>query len=196
MDKFEYLGNLITWDNNCSEEFKRRIDKAIGAMASLKHIWDEKKLTIHNQLRILTTRIFSVLLYASKTWTLKATDKRNLLAFDMRCYRRILKIHWKHMIKNEDIRKRISKEKTTIDVIKKRKLRPFDHVCRIHDNRLVKHIVFRKIDGKLRKGCPYREWLNDIKDWCGHSVQDQFHLALDRWLWKKLIRKLIGPNGR
>ena len=100
--------------------------------------------------------------YASKTWTLKATDKRKLLAFDMRCYRRILKIRWKHMIENQDIRKRISKEKTTIDVIKKRKLRPFGHICRTHENRLVKHIVFGKIHGKLRKGRPYREWLDDI----------------------------------
>ena len=40
VDKFEYMGSLITWDNNCSEEIKRRIDKATGAMASLKHIWN------------------------------------------------------------------------------------------------------------------------------------------------------------
>ena len=58
----EYLGSRITWDNNCLEEIKRRIDKAIGAMTSLKHIWDGKKLTIQNKLRILTACVFSVLL--------------------------------------------------------------------------------------------------------------------------------------
>ena len=142
VDKFEYLGSLITWDNNCADEIKRRIGKATGAMASLKHIWSGKKLTIQNKLRILTTCVFSVLLYASETWTLKENDKRKLLAFKMRCYRRILKINWKDMIRNEDIRKRISKEETIVDVIKKRKLRLFDHICRMHDNRLVKHTVF------------------------------------------------------
>ena len=196
VDKFEYLGSLITWDNNCSDEIKRRIGQATGAMASLKHIWNGKKLTIQNKLRILTTCVFSVLLYASETWTLKETDKRKLLAFEMRCYRKILKINWKDMIRNEDIRKRISKEETIIDIIKKRKLRLFGHICRMHDNRLIKHIVFGKIDGKPRRGRPCREWLDDIKDWCGHSVQDLFHLAQDRRIWKKLICTVVGPNGR
>ena len=44
----------------------------------------------------------------------------------------------------------------------------------MHDNRLVKHVVFGKIDGRPRRGRPCREWLDDIKDWCGHSVQDLF----------------------
>ena len=67
VDKFEYLGNLITWDNNCSEEIRRRIGKAEEAMASLTHIWNGKTLTIQNKLRLLTTCVFSVLLYATGT---------------------------------------------------------------------------------------------------------------------------------
>ena len=195
MDKFEYLGSLITWDNNCSEEIKRRIDKATGAMASIKHISNGKKLTIENKLRILTTCVFNVLLYASETWTLKETDKRKLLAFEMKCYRRILRVNWKDMIRNEDIRKRISREETIIDTIKKRKLRLFGHICRMSDNRLVKHVMFGIIDGKPRRGRPCREWLDDIKDWCGRSGQDLCHLAQDRRIWKKLIRTVVGPNG-
>ena len=61
-----------------------------------------KKLAIQNKLRILTTCVFSVFLYASETWTLKKTDKKQLLAFEMKCYRRILRISWKDMIRNED----------------------------------------------------------------------------------------------
>ena len=128
VDKFEYLGSLITWDNNCSEEIRRRIGKAAGTMASLRHVWNGKKLTIQNKIRILTTCVFSVLLYASETWTLKETDKKKLLAFEMKCYRRILRISWKDMMKNEDIRKTIAREETIIDTIKKRKLRLFGHM--------------------------------------------------------------------
>ena len=62
VEKFEYLGSLLTWDNNCSEEIKMRIGKATGAMASLRHIWNGKKLKLENKLRILTTCVFSVLL--------------------------------------------------------------------------------------------------------------------------------------
>jgi len=103
VEKFEYLGSLLTWDNNCSEEIKRRIGKATGVLASMKHIWNSKKLRIDNKLKVLTTCVFSVLLYASETWTLKETDIKKLLAFEMKCYRRILRISWKDMMRNEDI---------------------------------------------------------------------------------------------
>ena len=78
-----------------------------------------------NKLKILKTCVFSVLLYASETWTLKEIDKQKLLAFEMKCYRRILRIKWRDMIRNEDIRKKIAKQETIIDIIKKRKLRLF-----------------------------------------------------------------------
>ena len=125
VDKFEYLGSLITWDNNCSEEIRRRIGNAAGTMASLRHVWNGKKLNIQNKLRILTTCVFSVLLYASESWTLKETDKKKLLALEMKCYRKILRISWKDKIRNQDIRKTIAREETIIDTIKKRKLRLF-----------------------------------------------------------------------
>ena len=128
VDKFEYLGRLRTWDRNCSEETRRRIGKAEGAMVSLKHVWNSKKLTIQNKSRILAVCVFSVLLYASETWTLKETDKKKLLVFEIKCYRRILCISWRDMIRNDDIRKTIAREETVIDTIKKRKLRLFERV--------------------------------------------------------------------
>ena len=148
VDKFGYLGSLITWDNNCSDAIRRQIGKATGTMASLRHIWNGKKLTIQNKLKILTTCVFSVLLYASETWMLKESDKKKLLAFEMKCYRRILRINWKDMIRNKNIRKTIAREETIIDTIKKRKLRLFEYICRMHDNRLIKHTISAKIDGK------------------------------------------------
>ena len=187
VEKFEYPGSLLTWDNNCSDEIKRRIEKATGVMASLKHIWKSKKLRIDNKLKLLTTCIFSVLLYASETWTLKETDKKKLLAFEMKCYRRILRINWRDLIRNEDIRKRISKQRTIIDTIRKRKLGLFGHICRMDDNRLIKHVVFSRMDRKFRRGHPCREWMDDITEWCQRSGQDLFHLAQDRRAWKNLI---------
>jgi hypothetical protein len=180
VEKFEYLGSLLTWDNNCFDKIKRRIGKATGAMASLKHIWNCKKLKVYNKLKVLTTYVFSVLLYASETWTLKETDKKKLLVFEMKCYRRILKINWKDMIRNDDIREKISKEETIIDIIKKRKLRLFGHICRMDDNRLIKQTVFAKMNGKPQRGRPCREWLDDITEWCERSVHDLFHQVLDR----------------
>ena len=93
VEKFEYLNSLLTWDNNCSDENqKETIGKAAGIMASLKNIWKSKKRKNENKRKILTTCVFSVLLYASETWTLKEAAKKKLNAFEMKCYRQILKI--------------------------------------------------------------------------------------------------------
>ena len=131
VERFEYLGSLLTWDNNCSEEIKRRIGKATGVLASLKHIWNSRELKIDDKLKILTTCVFSVLLYASEAWTLKEIDRKKLLAFEMKCYRRILRTSWRDMMKNEDIRNKISRERTIVDTIKKKKLGLFGHICRM-----------------------------------------------------------------
>ena len=101
VDKFQYLGTLIIWDNNCSQETRRQIGKAVGTVAFMRHVWNNKKLTIQNKLRILIVCVFSVLLYTLETWTLKKIDKKKLLTLEMRCYRRILRISWKNMVKTE-----------------------------------------------------------------------------------------------
>jgi len=177
VEEFEYLGSLLTWDNNCSKEIKRRINKATGVMASLKHMWNTKKLKVKSKLKLLNTCVFSILLYASETWTFKESDKKKSLAFEMRCYRRILRIHWKDMVRNINIRNQIAAHEAIIDIIKKRKLRLFGHICRMDNTRFLKHIVFSKINGKSRSGRPCREWLDDITEWPGHSCQDLVHLA-------------------
>ena len=79
VEKFEYLGSMLTWDNNCSEEIKRRMGKATGAMASLKHMWNSKKLKLENKLGILIACVFSVVLYVSETWTLKEADREKTI---------------------------------------------------------------------------------------------------------------------
>lgn len=136
---------------------------------------------------MLTTCVFSVLLCASETSTLKEADRRKLLALQMKCYRRILNIDWRDMIRNEDIRRRISKDETIIDIIRKRKLRLFSHICRMDDTRLIKHIIFCKTEGKSRRWRPFREWLDDITERCQRSKQDLFHLVQDLQAWKNLI---------
>jgi hypothetical protein len=105
----------------------------------------------------------------------------------MKCYRWILRINWRDMIRNEDIRKKISRQKTIVDTIKKRKLGLFGHICRMDDKRMIKHILFSRMDGKSRRGRPCREWLDDIIEWGGRNGQDLFHLAQDRQAWKNLI---------
>jgi len=80
VNEFVYFGSLLTWDNECSKEIKRRLDKAMGAIAGFSTIWKIRHVSIQVKFKLLYVYVFSVLLYASETWTLNKLDKDRLLA--------------------------------------------------------------------------------------------------------------------
>ena len=138
--------------------------------------------------------IFSRLLYAAESWTIKVADGRKLLAFEMRCYRRILKVCWKDRIRNEVIREKVNRCHTIMDVIKHRKLQLFGHICRMRNHRLVKLVTLGMTDGNRPRGRPTRRWSDDIADWCGCTLPEAVHMANDRDKWRT-ITGLNGPHG-
>ena len=73
--EFEYLGSLLTWNNDCGKEIRKRIAKALGAMAGFKNIWTSREISIATKLSLLRTCIFSILLYACESWTLRKQDR-------------------------------------------------------------------------------------------------------------------------
>jgi len=95
---------------------------------------------------------------------MRKKDIDSLMAFEMKCYRRTLHIHWQQKITNIEIRQRLGIKKNVMQLIMERKLKLFWHIWRMDDNRLVKNVVFGIIDGLNRRGRPRREWMDDIKD--------------------------------
>src|SRR6218665_2726719 len=92
------------------------------------------------------------------------------MAFEMRCYRRILNVRWQQKIMNEEIRKRMGSKRNILQRIKERKLNLFGHICRMEDSRLVKEVVFGEMKGKAKRGRPKGEWLDDVKEWCNEEI--------------------------
>jgi hypothetical protein len=194
--EFVYLGSLLTWDNDCTKEIKRRIARATGAMAGFKTIWNSKHISTATKINIIRTCVMSVLLYACETWTLKKRDRDSLLAFEMRCYRRILHIRWQQRTTNVEVRRRAGNTKNIVQIIMERKLSLFGHICRMEDNRLVKCVVFGIMDGATRRGRPSREWLDDIKEWCQMDIHTLSRMARDRAQWRGIVRRALDTNGR
>ncbi len=161
--EFVYLGSLMTWDNDCNKEIKRIIARATGVMAGFKTIWNSKHISTETKISISRTCVMSVLLYACETWTLRKKDKYLLLAFEIKCYRRILHIHWHQKITNGEVRRRVGNTRNIVQLIMEMKLSLFGHICRMEDKRLVKGVVFGIMEGRTRRGRPSREWLDDIK---------------------------------
>lgn len=195
VEEFVYLGSLLTWDNDCGKEIKRRIAKAAGAMAGFGSIWRSREISIQTKIKIIKTCIFSVLLYACETWTLRKHDKDKLLAFEMRCYRRTLRIRWQQKITNKEVRKRVKNTRNIIQQIMERKLNFFGHVCRMNNNRLVKQTIFGMIDGTGIRGRPSREWLDDVRDWCGMDIHGLSLIAQEKSKWRKTVKLAIDTNG-
>ena len=105
--EFVYLGSLLTWDNDCSEEIKRRLARATGVMARFKTVWNSMHISTQTKLSIVRTCVICVLLYACETWTLRKRDIDSLMTFQMKCYRRILRMHWQQKLTNSVIRQRL-----------------------------------------------------------------------------------------
>ena len=78
------------------------------------------------------------------------------------------------------------------------KLNLFGHICMMGDDRLVKVIMFRRMHGKSVRGTPqpHRQWLNDIKDWCGMELQQPVALAETRTTWWHTVLHVLDTNGQ
>ncbi len=165
-------------------------------MAGFKTIWNSKHISTETKISIIRTCVLSVLLYACETWTLRKKDKDLLLAFEMKCYRRILHIHWHQKITNVEVRIRVGNTRNIVQLIMERKLSLFGHICRMEDKRLVKGVVFGIMEGWTRRGRPSREWLDDIKEWCQMDIHSLSRRAQDRAQWKWRVRRALDTNGR
>ena len=82
--------------------------------------------------------------------------EKRLLAFEMRCYRRILALKWQDRITNEEIRAVVQRKETVVDTIRMRKLQLFGHICRMPDDRLLRTSLLGMVEGERRPGRPAR----------------------------------------
>ena len=87
-------------------------------------------------------------------------------------------------------------KKNVVQMMMEKKLKLFGHICRMVDNRLVKNVVFRIMDGHNRRGRPSREWIDDIKEWCRANVHTLSIMAQDRSEWKRVVVDALDTNGR
>src|SRR6218665_2312086 len=193
--EFVYLGSLLTWNNDCTKEIKRRTAKAKGVMAGLNTIWNSKQISYKTKLNVLKTCVFSTALYACETWTIKKTDKDKILAFEMYCYRRMLHLNWTMKVTNKEVRKRLNIKTDLMQTIMKRKLGLFGHICRMENSRKIKSVMLGIMDGKGRRGRPNMEWIDNIKEWCNKDLYSLTISALDRKLWKQTIKFALDPYG-
>ena len=172
-----------------------RINKAKGVMSGFNNIWKSSYISYSTKLNILNSCVFSIALYSCETWTLKKDDCNKILAFEMYCYRRILRISWIQKVTNVEVRRRLEIREDLLQKVMKRKLGLFGHICRMGNERKIKSVMLGSMDGTGRRGRPCREWLDDIKDWCQLDTHSLSILAQDRTEWKQLTKCAMDTYG-
>jgi len=113
----------------------------------------------------------------------------------MKSYRRILIIRWEQKITNDEVCSRVWCRKNMVQQITERKLNLFGHICRMLDNRLVKEMMFGMMEAETR-GRPCREWLDDIKEWCGGEIYKLNRKVQDCGTWRSVVKTALDPKGR
>ena len=120
---------------------------------------------------------------------LKKNDLKKLVAFEMRCYRKVLNITWKDKIRNEDVLLRISsckfKPKRILARITESQLSWFGHACRMSNMRLPKRILMEMVPGTNRQGRPRKRWEDDII--AGSTFLEAYRIAEDRNRWVAFV---------
>lgn len=124
--------------------------------------------------------IFSVLLYGVETWTLTQSTSKKLEAFEMWCYRRMLKIPWIDKIRNEEVLERLKKEREVLATVKKRKLEYFGHVMRGEKYEIIKLILQGQIEGRRNAGRRRHSWLKNLRDWFNCPTTSLFRAAASK----------------
>jgi len=116
VNQFRYLGSLISEDGYCTKEIQSRIEMAKKVFMERKKLFTGK-MNLELKKRIMKCLVWSVALYAPEMWTLTQTDRRRLEAFEMWIWRRMEKISWRDKITNEEILRRVNKDRQILNSI-------------------------------------------------------------------------------
>ena len=124
---FIFLGSKITADGDCSHEIKRDLLLARKAMTNLESILKSKDITLPTKIHLVKTMVFPVVIYGCESWTTKAEHQR-IDAFELWCWRRLLRVPWNARRSNQSILKEISPEYSLEGLMLKLKLQYFGYL--------------------------------------------------------------------
>ena len=146
---FTFLGCKITEDSDCSHEIKRCLLLGRKAMTNLDSILKSRDITLPTKVHLVKTMVFQVVMYGCESWTIKKAECQRIDAFELWCWRRLLRVPWTARRSNQSILKEISPECSLEGLILKLKLQYSGHLMQRTDS-LEKTLMLGKIEGRRR----------------------------------------------
>ena len=157
---FIFLGTKITAYGDCTHEIKRCLLLGRKVMTKLDSILKSKHITLPTQVHLVKAMVFPVVKYKCESWTIKKAERRRIDAFELWCWRRLLRVPWTSRRSNQSILKEISPGCSLKGLLLKLKLQYFGHLVR-RTNSLEKTLMLGKIEG-VRRGRQRMRWLDGI----------------------------------
>ena len=148
---FMFLSSQITADGDCSREIKRRLLLGRKAMSNLDSILKSRDITSPTKVCLVKAMVFLVVMYGYESWTIKKAEHQRIDAFELWCWRRLLRLLWTAKRSNQSILKEISPEYSLEGLMLKLKLQYLGHLMRRTDS-LEKTLMLGKIEGGRRRG--------------------------------------------